>query len=95
MVEVGNAQADPGMAALIADHFLSESGNVFPCGCSDSVFHEYLALASLSQHWLKAGGAGENGNFYSIGISQFAVHGSLDNCREGFLAGMEFASLVV
>lgn len=25
---------------------------------------------------------------YSIGISQFAEHGSLDNCREGFLAGL-------
>lgn len=25
---------------------------------------------------------------YSVGISQFAVHGSLDNCREGFLAGL-------
>ena len=24
----------------------------------------------------------------TIGISQFAVHGSLDNCREGFLAGL-------
>ena len=26
---------------------------------------------------------------YKIGISQFAEHGSLDNCREGFLAGLE------
>lgn len=26
---------------------------------------------------------------YTIGISQFAEHGSLDNCREGFLAGLE------
>lgn len=25
---------------------------------------------------------------YKIGISQFAEHGSLDNCREGFLAGL-------
>lgn len=25
---------------------------------------------------------------YTIGISQFAMHGSLDNCREGFLAGL-------
>lgn len=28
------------------------------------------------------------GNF-TIGISQFAEHGSLDNCKEGFLAGLE------
>lgn len=26
---------------------------------------------------------------YRIGIAQFAVHGSLDNCREGFLQGLE------
>lgn len=25
---------------------------------------------------------------YTIGISQFAEHGSMDNCREGFLAGL-------
>ena len=26
---------------------------------------------------------------YTIGIEQFAEHGSLDNCREGFLEGLE------
>lgn len=26
---------------------------------------------------------------YTIGISQFAEHGSLDNCREGFIAGLK------
>ena len=26
---------------------------------------------------------------YTIGISQFAEHGSLDNCREGFLEGLK------
>lgn len=26
---------------------------------------------------------------YKIGISQFAEHGSLDNCREGFLEGLK------
>lgn len=26
---------------------------------------------------------------YKIGIAQFAVHGSLDNCREGFLLGLK------
>lgn len=33
-------------------------------------------------------GCGEKTGDYTIGISQFAVHGSLDNCREGFLAGL-------
>ena len=26
---------------------------------------------------------------YNLGIIQFAEHGSLDNCREGFLKGLE------
>lgn len=30
---------------------------------------------------------------YTIGISQFAEHGSLDNCREGFLAGLAEAGI--
>lgn len=29
------------------------------------------------------------GESYTIGISQFAEHGSLDNCREGFLEGLK------
>ena len=34
-------------------------------------------------------GCGQNDKSgYTVGISQFAVHGSLDNCREGFLAGL-------
>lgn len=33
-------------------------------------------------------GCGAKTDGYTIGISQFAVHGSLDNCREGFLAGL-------
>lgn len=31
---------------------------------------------------------------YLIGISQYGQHGSLDNCREGFLQGLEEAGLV-
>lgn len=31
---------------------------------------------------------------YTIGISQFAVHGSLDNCREGFLQGLAEEGIV-
>lgn len=30
---------------------------------------------------------------YTIGIEQFAEHGSLDNCREGFLKGLEEAGI--
>lgn len=31
---------------------------------------------------------------YTIGIGQFAEHGSLDNCRTGFIMGLEEAGLV-
>lgn len=31
---------------------------------------------------------------YTIGISQFAEHGSLENCREGFLKGLEAEGIV-
>ena len=31
---------------------------------------------------------------YTIGIEQFAEHGSLDNCREGFLKGLESEGIV-
>jgi len=38
--------------------------------------------------------ADEVADSYTIGISQFAEHGSLDNCREGFLAGLAEAGIV-
>ena len=40
--------------------------------------------------------SGESGETvkYLIGISQYGQHGSLDNCREGFLQGLEEAGLV-
>lgn len=31
---------------------------------------------------------------YTVGIGQFAAHGSLDNCREGFLQGLAEAGIV-
>lgn len=42
-----------------------------------------------------AAGSGSNagGDAYTIGISQFAEHGSLDNCREGFIAGLKEAGI--
>lgn len=33
--------------------------------------------------------SGSDEESYTIGISQFAEHGSLDNCREGFLEGLK------
>jgi putative ABC transport system substrate-binding protein len=40
-----------------------------------------------------AGGSGDEAT-YTIGISQYAEHPSLDNCRTGFLQGLEQAGLV-
>lgn len=40
----------------------------------------------------KSENAGEK--VYKVGISQFAEHGSLDNCREGFIQGLEEAGFV-
>lgn len=42
-----------------------------------------------------SGSSGTEGgaDSYTIGISQFAEHGSLDNCREGFLAGLAEAGI--
>lgn len=33
-------------------------------------------------------------NMYTVGICQFAEHGSLDNCREGFIEGLRQEGLV-
>ncbi len=45
-----------------------------------------MALAMLT-------GCG-NSSDYNVGISQFADHGSLDNCREGFIAGLADEGIV-
>lgn len=49
-----------------------------------------MAISALTGCGSKAENK-ENGaeTVYHIGISQFAVHGSLDNCREGFLEGLK------
>ena len=42
-----------------------------------------LAACGSSGSGSSASGSGEKS--YTIGISQFAEHGSLENCKEGFL----------
>ena len=37
--------------------------------------------------------SGSKGDSYTVGISQFAEHGSLDNCREGFIQGLAEAGI--
>lgn len=38
--------------------------------------------------------AAADGESYTVGIGQFAAHGSLDNCREGFIQGLADAGIV-
>ncbi len=53
------------------------------------------AMMALAMAAAALTGCGESGkDSYTIGISQFAVHGSLDNCREGFLAGLAEEGIV-
>ena len=47
-----------------------------------------LMLLSLAAY-----GSSGSKDIYSIGISQYGEHPSLDNCREGFLLGLEEAGL--
>lgn len=61
------------------------------CGASAS---ETTAAQSVAQETAQASEAARTeaestDATYTIGIGQFAEHGSLDNCREGFLAGLE------
>lgn len=59
------------------------------------------AILTLCMSVSMFGCSGENaetaekndGESYTIGISQFAEHGSLDNCREGFLEGLKEAGI--
>lgn len=53
-----------------------------------------LALSLVLILALAACGSPKTASVPVIGISQYGEHGSLDNCREGFLAGLAEAGLV-
>ncbi len=50
-------------------------------GCASSIAKEKEEKSS------------QEGQSYTVGISQFAEHGSLDNCRKGFLEGLKEAGI--
>ena len=53
-----------------------------------------LSLAACSGKTAETPAAAEeSGKTYSIGISQYGEHASLDNCREGFLQGLAQAGI--
>ena len=42
----------------------------------------------------ESGNSKETERDYTVGIQQFAEHGSLDNCRQGFIEGLEEEGIV-
>lgn len=53
-----------------------------------------MATACGSNTTTTTGQQSQGEKQYTVGIAQFAVHASLDNCREGFLKGLEEEGLV-
>lgn len=53
-----------------------------------------LTLAGCGSTGTQSGSANDAADGYKIGIAQFAEHGSLDNCREGFLQGLAEEGIV-
>ena len=55
---------------------------------ADTKAAETTAEASTAETTAEAAGVELADGEYTVGIGQFAEHGSLDNCREGFLEGL-------
>lgn len=53
-----------------------------------------MAIAAVGCGKETAKDAAKGGAEYTIGIAQFAEHGSLDNCREGFIEGLKEEGIV-
>ena len=65
-------------------------------GCGTGTENDGTGVSTENNGTAEAGAPSpsEEEDSYLVGISQFAEHGSLDNCREGFLAGLEEAGIV-
>lgn len=72
---------------LCAAMALSLTASLAACGGSPASSASSSASAASS-------GASSAAAPYQIGLLQYGQHGSLDNCREGFLMGLEQAGLV-
>lgn len=53
-----------------------------------------VSLAACGSSGADSSGSGSRETSYTVGISQFAEHGSLDNCREGFIQGLAEEGIV-
>lgn len=53
-----------------------------------------MAMGTVGCGKTTDGDAAKGGAEYTVGIAQFAEHGSLDNCREGFLEGLKEEGIV-
>lgn len=51
------------------------------------------AVLAMTMLFSACGGGNEDDGIYKIGISQYGEHASLDNCRIGFIQGLEEAGL--
>ena len=63
------------------------------CGSSDTAKETQASKETGSEVSAEGTSADTAEGDYTIGISQFAEHGSLDNCREGFLEGLKSAGI--
>ncbi len=59
--------------------------------CIKKIFGSLHGYDGNWLRWTKNGGEADADKTYTIGINQFADHGSLDNCREGFIEGLRQA----
>ena len=74
-------------AALLAGCSSNTASTTTAAETTTATATEAAAETTTSESADAADTALANGS-YTIGINQFAVHGSLDNCREGFLEGL-------
>lgn len=76
------------MAAFMLSAMMAVSAMTGCAGGSDSSTTTAGSDTSAAAESAGTDGSADAAKTYTIGISQFAEHGSLDNCREGFLAGL-------
>lgn len=75
------------LAALLMTGCSSQSASTSATSAQTAAETTAAAAAAATSASAEAAAQAASGS-YTIGIAQFAVHGSLDNCREGFIEGL-------